>query len=354
MGMRFQAFNSRGCQTYLIRPEGAADAVLVDPVLDALEDYLALIENERLKLTHVIDTHTHADHLSAGTALKEATGCAYVMHVRGSPRSVTSRIVEGSASPLGDLDVTVLHTPGHTKDSICLVFPDRILTGDTLFLDDGGAGRDDLPGGDPGEHWDSLQRILGLPDHLVVYPGHEYRGRRPTTLAVQGKRNPHLSRREKAEFIRYLETLRLGPADWMKAVLKANHEGTRDPKAVWIPQEGCACEVAADTAAFPAPSITAEELRARLERPAGLILLDVREPEELEGELGHLNGITHIPLGSLEERVGELAPFKDREVITICKVGMRAAVAAQILLGAGHANVRVLTGGMARWRDCYK
>ncbi|HEU4339147.1 MAG TPA: MBL fold metallo-hydrolase [Planctomycetota bacterium] len=344
----FRSLNPGSCRTYLVAGPGSREALLVDPAIDHVSDYLKLLDRQKLKLTHVIDTHTHADHISGAASLVDRTGCAYVMHAKAPARCVTQRVADGDSVEAAGTKLTVMHTPGHTKDGICLVVEGRVLTGDTLFLDDGGAGRDDLPGGDPGEHYDSLQRILGLPDALIVHPGHDYRGRAPTELGRQRQTNPHLRRRSKEGFVRYLNDLCLGPAEWMKEVLKANYACSRDPRAVAIPTEGNACEV------MSAPPATSSfgpaELIKLMESGASPVLLDVREPFELTGELGCLDGITHIPLGSLGSRLGELASARDRHIVVICKSGVRATMAANAMTQCGFSKVDVLAGGMIRWR----
>jgi glyoxylase-like metal-dependent hydrolase (beta-lactamase superfamily II)/rhodanese-related sulfurtransferase len=330
--------------------------VLIDPVLEHLEDYRELIESEGLKLQQVVDTHTHADHISGGASLKDVTDCLYLMHEDAPVRCANFRVHDGFQWDCLGVPVTVLHTPGHTRDSICLQFPDWIFTGDTLFLDDGGAGRDDLPGGDPGLHWESLKRLARLPDNLMVYPAHDYRGREPSSLGKQKRTNPHLQPRTREEFVRYLEDLRLGPADWMKDVLKANYACARDPQAAWIPVDTPACEVKGtlDTGVneVDVKSITVPELKEKLESAGEPVLLDVREKYELSGELGHITGILHIPIGSLAHRLDELetaAGGKNGEIITVCRSGARAFTAAQILGQAGFLRVVVLEGGMIAW-----
>lgn len=358
MELRFYQLNlAKPCLTYLVgTKKGSSRVILVDPVLKHLNSYLEFLRQENLKLTYVIDTHTHADHISAGSALKDQTKCEYAMHreIHSPPLSVTLGLSEGFEYRFGSVSFKVLLTRGHTKDSISLLFPDRILTGDALFLDNGGAGRDDLPGGDPGEHWETLQRFRELPDHLVVYPAHDYRNRQPSTLGEQKTKNPHLKPRTKAEYIQYLESLRLGPAEWMKEVLKANQACSRNPNAVRIPDNVSACEIMGSLPHTMGnrrkTNIPVEELRGQIQNGHPPLLLDVREAGELESELGHLPGIVHIPLAELPEHLNELGPDKKKEIVTVCRSGSRAQTAAKILMEAGFKKVSVLTGGMIAWQ----
>jgi rhodanese-related sulfurtransferase len=275
------------------------------------------------------------------------------MHARAPVRCATLRVEDGYQAELAGVPVQVLHTPGHTQDSLTLVLPDRILTGDVLFLDDGGAGRDDLPGGNPEQHWESLQRLLTLPNHLVVYPAHEYRHRQPSTLGEQRERNPHLRPRTRKEYVRYVEDLKLGPAEWMKAVLQANYACARDPGAAWVPVDVPACEVKGTLVTGvndqQVATIRPAELKARLDAGQAPMLLDVREPAELAGAEGHLAGAHNLPIGALGGRLAELGD-RGREIVTICRSGGRAHTAAQILQQAGFCDVRVLDGGMVAWR----
>ena len=359
MNMTFRQLNPHSCRTYLVGMEGSDEVVIVDPVLEHLNDYIGLLEHEGARLTHAIDTHTHADHISGCSALKDLTGCEYMMHAKAPARCVTKRVEDGYEFSIGTIPVRVMYTPGHTIDSMSLIFPDRILTGDVLFLDDGGAGRDDLPGGDPAAHWESLQRIRALPDDLVVYPAHEYRNRQPASLGKQKLSNPHLAPKSKEEYITYIEALTLGPAEWMKDVLKANYACARDPKAAWVPVDVPACEVKGTLAHgvndMEVTGILAADLKGMLDAGVGEkpVLLDVRESKELKGKLGHLPGILHIPIGRLTSHLGEIEKDvrADAEIITICRTGGRAHTAAQILMQAGFGNVGVLEGGMVEWRN---
>jgi sulfur dioxygenase len=286
-------------------------------------------------------------------ALKDRTECSYALHATAPAACADFRISDCMEwKLLEEIPVRVLHTPGHTRDSVSLVLPGFLLSGDALFLDDGGAGRDDLPGGDPAAHWESLERIRSLPDDLVVLPAHDYRKRKPSSLAQQKRTNPHLKPRTKQEFVDYINDLKLGPADWMADVLKANYACARDPKAAWIPADTAACEVQGtlgvnDISVSSVPvAVLAEKLRSA-EPP---LMLDVREKEELAGELGALPGVMNVPIARLARKLGELEPHKDHEIVVVCRSGGRAQTAAQILGAAGFTRVQVLAGGMLAWR----
>jgi glyoxylase-like metal-dependent hydrolase (beta-lactamase superfamily II)/rhodanese-related sulfurtransferase len=349
-----EQLNPHSCLTYLIGVEGSSEVALIDPVIEHVNDYVDLFREKGYKLTQVIDTHTHADHISGGAALKDMTDCEYIMHKDAPALCADFRIDDGFEWKLFDtITILVLHTPGHTRDSVSLLFPDRIFTGDALFLDDGGAGRDDLPGGDPGAHWDSLQKFRQLPDDIIVYPAHDYRNRKPSNIKQQKQTNPHLKERSKEEFIIYLEDLKLGPADWMKDVLKANYSCAQDPKAAWIPVDTPACEVKGTLDVgvneIQVSSIPPAVLRQKMASEPGPVLLDVREEHELYGELGHIEGIIHVPIGSLSGHISELEQYEDKEIVVVCRSGSRAHTAAQILTKAGLPKVSVLAGGMIAW-----
>lgn len=354
MEILYRQLNPRACKTYLVGAKNSPEVIIIDPVLDYVPQYLKLFEKEKLKLVMTIDTHTHADHLSGGAVLKEKTGCDYLMHSQSPVQCVTERVNDGFMFRVGNAVVKALHTPGHSKDSLTLVFPEIVLTGDTLFLDEGGAGRDDLPGGNPGEHWESIQRILTLPEHLVVHPGHEYRGKTPSSLKDQKTKNPHAAPKTKEKYNRYVQSLLLGPADWMHGVINANMSCTKNPHAVWIPQDTSACEVQSGPlpkSSLNVSKITPHELKDRLDQKRSCLILDVREAEEFREPIGRMPTITHIPLADVLERLTDLTPHQDKEIITVCRTGRRAAIAAEMLMNAGFTKVQVLEGGMALWHQ---
>lgn len=149
---------------------------------------------------------------------------------------------------------------------------------------------------------------MRLPDHLIVYPAHEYHSQEPSSLGKQKKRNPNLQPRTKDRYIKWLTDMRLGPAEWMKDVLKANYACTRGPKAAWIPVDTPVCEIKGTLSPGVneqlVPTILAAEVKHRVEANQldGTIILDVREPEELVGESGAIKGVLNIPVGQITHR----------------------------------------------------
>jgi sulfur dioxygenase len=350
--MMFEQLNQGACKTYLVGSEATGECVLVDPVLENVERDLAAIAARKLRLVAVIDTHVHADHISGAAAIRDRTGVDYVMHRLSTSMCANRRVDDGDRMNVGELVLEFLHTPGHTQDSVSVRLPDRILTGDFLFIGEGGAGRTDLPGGDAGEHWDALQKLRELPDALLVFPAHDYHGESQSTLGDQRRTNPRLRPRSRADYVRWLDEARLGPAEWMAAVIQANYACAMDPRAAWIPVDQPTCEVKGTLGNVNAElvkTITAEELASRLQADPPPILLDVRQPEELVGELPAIAGAKSIPLGELPLRLAELAGLEHRLVVTICKSGGRSNTAAAILAMSGFAEVRALAGGMRGW-----
>jgi len=351
--MIFEQLNPGACKTYLVASEKTKEAMLVDPLADRADDYEAELKRRGLSLKYVVDTHVHADHLSGGALLKRRTGAQYLMHHNSVAGCVDTRLHDGDRLHVGDVEVKVMHTPGHTQDSVTLKLADRLLTGDFLFIGEGGAGRTDLPGGDAQEHWEALQHLHGLPDELQVFPGHDYHHRDASTLGEERQRNPRLStKRPKDEYVRWLDGQVLGPAEWMKDVISANYGCATDTQGLDIPHEKPACEVggtAGDVVQELVRDVGVAEVVKALAAPDKPLVLDVREQSEFLGELGHIHGAQLVPLGTLSFRVAELEQHKDAPIVVVCRSGGRSSVAAAILTAAGFTRVQSMVGGMLAW-----
>lgn len=350
--MLVSSLNDGACKTWLLACPRAREAMLVDPLVEHADRYLAEIDQQRLRLVRVLDTHTHADHVSAGMLVAERAGVPYTMHAASSVQPVTERVRDGDTVAVGDLRLRALHTPGHTQDSLSLVGEGVLLTGDFLFLGEGGAGRTDLLGGDPGEHWDSLQKLSSLRDELTVLPGHDYRGGERGTLGQERHSNPRLQMKSRSEYVRWLQSLRLEPAAWMLEVLHANAQGRRARGTLPIPEGGACCEVGGATAPPPpdVPSVSAHEVAARLAGGAGdFMVLDVREGHEFTGSLGRVPGAKNISVNTLADRLPELHAARTRDIFVICLSGGRSARATDLLRRSGFTRAKNVQGGMKAW-----
>ena len=173
------------CRSYLVADSG--EALIVDPLLEKVDSYLARLSALKLRLKYAADTHTHADHLSGSKELSRRTGA----RIAGSPEAVAHvPLREGSELIVGQVRIRVWDSPGHTADSQVFLLPDRVIAGDTLFI--GATGRTDLPTGDPEQEWDSVQRLLKLADEIQVWPGHDYNRRTSSTIGDERRSNNRL------------------------------------------------------------------------------------------------------------------------------------------------------------------
>ncbi|MBI4346642.1 MAG: MBL fold metallo-hydrolase [Elusimicrobia bacterium] len=354
--MIFKQLNPGACRSYLVGSERTKEVVLIDPVLDGVDRYLRLLQSDGMKLRWVIDTHTHADHISGAALLQQKAQVHYLMHLNSNVKCVSKKLRERDALGLGELTMSFLHVPGHTQDSLLVLLPDRFLSGDFLFIGEDGAGRLDLPGGSAAAHHQSLRKLDTLADGTLMFPAHDYRGREHARLGEQRRSNPLLQPRTRDEYLKYWEELKLGPAEWMKQVLEANHACATEPSAASIPAESASGACAPCAAAAPvhgasrAPALTPVQLRERAAKDqARLFILDVREPDEYTGDLGHIPGSVLIPLGQLEDRFGEVP--KDKTIVAVCKSGRRSARAAELLMAKGFRDAYTMTGGMQAWDD---
>jgi glyoxylase-like metal-dependent hydrolase (beta-lactamase superfamily II) len=190
--------DGEGCKSYIVGCEESCAAAIIDPALDLVDRYIGEIGRQGLRVRYIIDTHTHADHFSGAQALRRQFGAPIVMHRLSPAPHVDLHVEDGHSLPLGAMRLAILHTPGHTRDSIAIHVEDRVFTGDTLLI--GGTGRSDLPSGDPDQLFDSLfGKLLALPDETLVFPAHDYKGRDSSTIGDERRANPRLARTDRAK-----------------------------------------------------------------------------------------------------------------------------------------------------------
>ncbi len=216
--------------TYLVADEETRQAALIDPVLEQIDRDLGLIGELGLTLSHVLETHVHADHVTAAGVLRDRTGAKTVAGARGAP-CADLLVRHGDGIALGGVTIRVLETPGHTDDSVSFHVPGVVFTGDALFIR--GTGRTDFQNGDAGALYDSITRVLFvLPDATVVYPGHDYKGRTMSTVAEEKAHNPRVAGKTRGEFIAIMESLGLPPPKKLAVAVAANRACGRVEAAV--------------------------------------------------------------------------------------------------------------------------
>jgi len=187
--------------SYIIGDEDTRKAALVDPAWE-VNKLLQLCSDLKLNVTLIINTHSHSDHVAGNASVSQRTGAKIVAHV-SSPVHKDISVEEGDTITVGDVSVEILHTPGHCPDHICLLFNNKVLTGDTLFV--GECGRTDLAGGNSSEMYDSLNKLLNLNDKIEVYPGHDYGPKKSSTIGYERQNNYTLKKRTRQEFIQFMK-----------------------------------------------------------------------------------------------------------------------------------------------------
>lgn len=335
--MIFEQIATGGCQSYLVGCTDTCAAVLIDPELSQVDRYLALAARESLRIRYVVDTHTHADHFSGTRELSRRLDVPVVMH-RASPAPfVGMRVDDGEMLVVGNLRLRVMYSPGHTRDSMCLIAEDRVFTGDTLLI--GGTGRTDLPTGDPEAlHASLFDRLLKVDPALKVYPAHDYKAQGHSTIGQELATNPRLQKRDRPAFVEMMCNLNLTMPTHLTEALRTNLSGGKTVGQLLA------------EAAATVPFMSLEELKARVEAGnAELVVLDVRERDAYEA--GHIPGARHLPRGQLELRVNHDLPDPTPRILAYCEVGRISTLAAATLRAMGYQRAVALDGGMVAWSE---
>jgi sulfur dioxygenase len=332
--------------SYLLADSATREAVIIDAVLEQFDRDRALIEELGLALRHAIDTHVHADHITALGLMRAHFGAQSVVSERSGSVCPDRQVKHGDQIEFGRHRLQVRETPGHTSACITLVCDDPKLafTGDALLIR--GCGRTDFQQGDAATLYRSVrEQIFSLSDDTLIYPAHDYKGRTVTSVGEEKRFNPRLKLdQSEAEFVRTMAALALPYPRQIDVALPANlHCG--------VPSAGLSAAVPLelDWAPITVTSAGVPEIEGEwlAHHRAAALLLDVREPDEYRGELGHLPGATLVPLGTLSATSAALA--RSRPIVTICRSGGRSGKAALALAALGFPRVASLRGGMRAW-----
>ena len=216
--------NKSSTYTYIISSGKGREALIIDPVIENTSDYLKLLENLNLKLVKVIDTHIHADHISGLNELSKKTSCSKIMGEHSDSEVIDIRVKDNEKIKIENIELISMHTPGHTDCSYSFFMNDRIFTGDTLLIN--GTGRTDFQNGNPIEQYHSLfDKILRLPEKTLVYPAHDYKGNKVSSIGEQKKNNPRLQVDSAEEYAEIMNNLNLANPKMMDIAIPANKKG---------------------------------------------------------------------------------------------------------------------------------
>lgn len=332
-----QIGTKRGCQSYLIGCKETCAAIIIDPEISQIEHYLALAAKDGLRIHYLLDTHSHADHFSASQSFASKIGVPIIMHRSAQVPFIDMRVDDGEVLIVGKLRLKVMYTPGHTGDSICIILPDRVLTGDTLLI--GGCGRTDLPTGSPDQLYDSLfNGLLRLNPELKVFPGHDYKQIGHSTLGKEIAENPRLQKKSRSEFIELMETLNLNMPIHLTEALRTNLSGGKTVEQL--------IAEAAEKVSF----MSIEEVQNRIQSSyTDILLLDVRENTAFEQ--GHICNAMNIPRGQLELCVNKQLPDPTQRIVVYCEHGKISTLAAATLREIGFSRAVALDGGIQTWKE---
>ncbi len=198
--------------TYLIASAAGREALIIDPVLNNVDEYIKLLNELNLKLVKVIDTHIHADHITGASKLKNKTKCITIMGCHTPSDTVELKVKDEEIIKLDNLEIKALYTPGHTSDSFSFLMNNHLFSGDTLLIN--GTGRTDFQNGSSKDAYDSIfNKLLKLPNETLLYPGHDYNGKKVSTLGKEKKFNPRLQVNNVDEYIEIMNNLNLKKPD---------------------------------------------------------------------------------------------------------------------------------------------
>ncbi len=210
--------------TYIISSGKGREALIIDPVIENTEEYIKVLKNLELKLVKVIDTHIHADHITGLNELNKRTNCTRIMGEKSKSEVIDLKIKDNENIKVENIELKAIYTPGHTDCSYSYLMNDRVFTGDTLLIN--GTGRTDFQSGSPYDAYDSLfNKLLKLPEKTLVFPAHDYKGKKNSTIGNEKNNNPRLQVSSKEEYAEIMNNLKLPNPKMLDIAVPANLQG---------------------------------------------------------------------------------------------------------------------------------
>jgi sulfur dioxygenase len=346
--------------TYLIAdPDNTKDAVLIDPVNTHIDEYIELLNSHGLNLKYSLETHVHADHITASGLLRQRLGAQTAVGGLCGAENADIQMQDGDVFKFaGNEQIKVIATPGHTRGSVSFLWRDRLFTGDSLLI--GGCGRTDFQGGDAGALYDCItQRLFTLPDETLVYPGHDYQQRWVSSIMQERTSNPRLAGKTREQFIEIMNNLNLPRPRLIDEAVPANRycgldENERQDAVALrdaTPPVRARTKTEDLVAAAKQQIVEIDVAKSKqLISEGHIVVLDTRE--ESEYAAGHLDSAILVPRGMLEFKIGNVPELADKSkaVLIYCRSGNRSALAAQTMQQLGYTNVLSMAGGYEAWK----
>ncbi len=314
-------FTAGSCYSYIL--SSGSDALIVDPHISLTGEYAGYLARNRLNLRYILDTHTHADHFSAAAVLKKQFGAPVLMHSKAVSEVADRRLDDGDEISIGSAAFKAIYTPGHTDDALSLYNDGKIFTGDVLLI--GSVGRTDFQNGSPESMFETLRRLKVLPEVTLVFPGHDYNGKRSSSIGREKKTNPYLRETSGESFAANMRSKVIPKPFNMDNIIRVNRKG-----------EAALLEMISPRDAF-----------ALVRKDPSAALLDVRSA--LEFSQVHIKDSINAPIDALAAHADELGKA-NRHYIVFCRSGNRSPMAADILIQSGIQGVKVMDGGITRWQ----
>ncbi|MDB0054036.1 MBL fold metallo-hydrolase [Candidatus Pelagibacter sp.] len=317
--------------TYLISSGKGREALIIDPVLEKVDQYIKLLKELELKLVKVIDTHIHADHISGIADLRDKTNCVTVMGDKTPADVVAMKVSDEEIIKIDGIDLKALYTPGHTSESFSFLMQDRVFTGDALLIK--GTGRTDFQNGDPKDSYNSIfGRLLKLPDDTLVYPAHDYKGETVSTIIEEKKFNPRLQVNSIDEYVEIMNNLNLPNPKMMDIAVPSNLKLGIDFNRQKVNN-----------------GIEPKEFN-KIKEDNDTVLIDLREQIEIEKE-GKLSNSVIVPFPTMYEYLDENKDqLRDKKILFYCAHGHRSTLAVKISKFYNFINCCHLIGGLKNWK----